>query len=110
MWNFIVQTYGQQAISNWLYMTRIQKDVNQAAKLVFQRNLSSLYNDWMEYYSHELQLVSLPSENYPRLRLKKKKRFRICSIQKSSRQLYLQQTKTAEKEFVCSMKMEGVVM
>ncbi len=71
MWNFIVQTYGQQAISNWLYMTRIQKDVNQAAKLVFQRNLSSLYNDWMEYYSHELQLVSLPSENYPRLRLKK---------------------------------------
>ena len=68
-------------------MTRIQKDVNLGCQIGFFSEIwSSLYNDWMEYYSHELQLVSLPSENYPCLRLKKKKRFRFV-YSKSSRQL-----------------------
>ncbi len=71
MWNYIVQNFGQQSISNWLYMTRIQKDVNQAAKLVFQRNLKNLYKDWYNYYLHELNRISLPSEKFQKLKLKK---------------------------------------
>ncbi len=71
MWNYIVQTYGQQSISNWLYMTRIQKDLNQATKLTFQRTLKNLYADWAAYYQHELSNIQIPELNATKIRLKK---------------------------------------
>ncbi|NOT37261.1 MAG: hypothetical protein HOP11_07765 [Saprospiraceae bacterium] len=70
MWNYIVKQYGQQAISNWLYMIRIQKDLNSAARLVFQRNLRSLYDEWSEYYEREVNQFNISELKSQKLKLK----------------------------------------
>ncbi|MEP7195597.1 MAG: hypothetical protein ABI851_03705 [Saprospiraceae bacterium] len=79
MWNYIVQNYGQQAISNWLYMTRIQKNVNQASKLVFQRSLNNLYAEWYYYYSRELNAIPLKKENTRKIKLRKEEQIQDLS-------------------------------
>lgn len=70
MWNYIVHQYGQQAISNWLYMIRIQKDINSAARLVFQRNIRNLYEEWFDFYSRELSNVNIEHPKFNKLKLR----------------------------------------
>jgi hypothetical protein len=60
-WNFLISTYGEQAISNWLYMTRIQKDIHTAAQLVFSVDFNDLQSDWFDFYKNQL-ITELPSE------------------------------------------------
>lgn len=71
LWNYIVKQYGQQAISNWLYMIRIQKDLNSAARLVFQRSINDLYSEWSDYYERELSALVLTEQAFSKLRLRK---------------------------------------
>ncbi len=70
-WNFINIQFGEKSISNWLYMTRIQKDLNQATKLVFQQDLKNLFDQWKKYYSRELQTLNQKKEQHFKLKLKK---------------------------------------
>lgn len=49
-WHFLAESYGEQAIPNWLYMTRIQKDVYNAAQLVFSAPFEHLETEWFSFY------------------------------------------------------------
>ncbi|MBK9109440.1 MAG: hypothetical protein IPM92_13975 [Saprospiraceae bacterium] len=72
-WSFLVNTYGQQSVSNWLYLTRIQKDFEEAARIVFSEDFENLQRLWYQYY-YELKrtssLVGSTDENYTKLKLK----------------------------------------
>lgn len=50
-WNYLISTFGEQAISNWLYMTRIQKDIESSARLVFSLSFEQLQSDWFNFYN-----------------------------------------------------------
>ncbi|HEX5624608.1 MAG TPA: hypothetical protein VFX48_01220, partial [Saprospiraceae bacterium] len=52
-WHYLTTHYGEQAISNWLYMTRIQKDIVVAAKLVFNQTFDELQSEWYSYYKNQ---------------------------------------------------------
>ncbi|MDQ3143114.1 MAG: outer membrane protein assembly factor [Bacteroidota bacterium] len=49
-WFFITNTFGEKAISNWLYMTRIHKDLNKASRLVFGLSFTELQKEWGLYF------------------------------------------------------------
>ena len=51
-WNFLTYTYGEQSISNWLYMTRIQKELAQAAQAVFSQSFTDLQMEWYNFYKN----------------------------------------------------------
>lgn len=59
-WNFISKNYGPQSISNFLYLSRINKDINKASKIVFQTEFANLSNLWSDYYKSELSRISDP--------------------------------------------------
>ncbi|MBP9209129.1 MAG: hypothetical protein KBF37_02300 [Saprospiraceae bacterium] len=64
-WNFVVHHYGEQSISNWLYITRIHKDVEDAAQIVFSQSFAALETEWQTWYSN------LPGSNSPPYRGKR---------------------------------------
>ena len=43
-WNYIFRHYGQKSISSFLYLTRIHRDLNKAAKLNFGKSIKDLQN------------------------------------------------------------------
>ncbi len=98
MWNYIVQQYGQQAISNWLYMIRIQKDLNSAARLVFQRNLKDLYDEWLAYYNRELAQINIPEQKFNRLKLRSEEN--VVDFQSYHKNKYLLSTNQNGKKRV----------
>ncbi len=53
-WNFITVVYGKESMSNWLYMTRIQRDVHRAARLVFHKTLKDLERQWQLFYKNAI--------------------------------------------------------
>lgn len=78
-WNFIVSQYGDKSIPNWLYLIRIQKDLAQATRMVFQRDLNELFDEWAGHYQRELSgsETSLPESR--RIRLKKEEQIHRLS-------------------------------
>ncbi len=79
-WNYLSNNYGQQVIPNWLYMTRIQKDIYEACQLVLNQDFEQLEKDWYSYY------LNLDTKTYEQGRktsnipLHLKKEEEICSI------------------------------
>ncbi|MBL7822472.1 MAG: hypothetical protein JNK69_03610 [Saprospiraceae bacterium] len=88
-WNFINTQFGEKSISNWLYMTRIQKDLNQATKLVFQQDLKALFAQWKKYYTRELQTLNHKKEKHVRLKLKKEEKIISCGYSELHHTFYL---------------------
>ncbi len=68
-WHFISTTYGKKSISDFLYMARINKEINRASKIVFQTQFSNLENSWKYYYQHEIEKQK-PSEYQNKIKLK----------------------------------------
>ncbi|MFZ1423253.1 MAG: hypothetical protein WAS55_05485 [Saprospiraceae bacterium] len=80
-WNFLTNTYGEQAISNWLYMTRIQKDIQIAARSVFSQSFSELQSDWFNFYKIQLNKSTTEiQENLTTNKLKLKNEEKIINI------------------------------
>ena len=52
LWNFIVETYGSSSISNLLYMTRINRNIESGFIYVLGVPLKELSKSWNEYYQH----------------------------------------------------------
>ena len=72
-WNYLITTFGEQAISNWLYMTRIQKDVQDAARLVFSLSFQELQTEWYNFYNIQPEPESVFvtfKDDYYKLKLK----------------------------------------
>jgi len=53
-WHFISVKYGENYISNLLYLTRYRKSVNNAIEIVFNKPANEIYLEWETFYSIEL--------------------------------------------------------
>jgi Tol biopolymer transport system component len=65
VWNYIVTTYGSASISNLLYMTRINRNIESGFIYVLGSTLKELGTNWQSYYQRlyldEDKLRPLPS-------------------------------------------------
>ncbi|MFM7079947.1 MAG: hypothetical protein ACKOYC_09190 [Bacteroidota bacterium] len=50
MWNYITNTYGQTSIANLLYMTRVNRSIENGFSFVLGMNLKRLMRSWQAYY------------------------------------------------------------
>lgn len=50
MWHYIVERYGAGSISNLLYMTRINRNIESGFSYVLGLSLKQLGKEWMSYY------------------------------------------------------------
>jgi hypothetical protein len=50
MWNYLAHKYGNQAVSDFLYLVRIHKDINRAFKYVYGVEGRFIYNEWFQFY------------------------------------------------------------
>lgn len=50
-WNFISNEYGENYISNLLYLTRYRKSVTQAIEIVYKKTAKELYKEFVAYYA-----------------------------------------------------------
>lgn len=72
-WAYLLSRFGQQSISNWLYFTRIQKDIEEAARIAFSSDLSSIETDWFRYYKEKAPGNSARLQDLAKLPLLKTK-------------------------------------
>lgn len=49
-WNFVADKYGENYISNLLYLTRYRKSVNAAIEVVFHKPYKEILNEWKSFY------------------------------------------------------------
>ncbi|MBK8146217.1 MAG: hypothetical protein IPK62_15140 [Bacteroidetes bacterium] len=50
-WNFIATVYGENYISNLLYLTRYRKSVNNALEMVIRKPYTEIIADWQNFYT-----------------------------------------------------------
>lgn len=77
LWKFIVDTYSENSVSNLLYMTRINRNIESGFMYVLGMNMKELNRNWQEsmrsrYINSEIGLDSIPSAKVVR---KPKQRF-----------------------------------
>ncbi|MBK6331907.1 MAG: hypothetical protein IPL09_00875 [Bacteroidetes bacterium] len=51
-WNYISKKYGENYISNLLYLTRYRKSVNNALEMVLKKPYKEIINDWTNFYKN----------------------------------------------------------
>ncbi|MCC7030937.1 MAG: hypothetical protein IT257_11585 [Chitinophagaceae bacterium] len=49
-WNYISSKYGENYISNLLYLTRYRKSVNNALEMVLHKPYKEIVNEWEDFY------------------------------------------------------------
>ncbi len=49
-WNFLSQVYGENSISNMLYLTRYRKSINNALEIVIKKPYKEVYKEWEDFY------------------------------------------------------------
>jgi len=54
LWNYIVETYGESALPNLLYMTKVSRSVESSFAFVLGNNTQSLIYEWIDYYAKNL--------------------------------------------------------
>ncbi len=81
-WNYVFIKYGDKTLSNWLYLIRIQKDLNQATRMVFQIELKELMEEWRMWYKRQLDELSLEKLEVKKIRLKKEESILDASYSK----------------------------
>ncbi len=54
-WHFISEKYGENYISNLLYLTRYRKSVSSAIESVFKKPSKEIYQEWEEFYQLPVQ-------------------------------------------------------
>lgn len=52
-WHFISSVYGEQVISNLLYLIRINSNANESFQYVLELNLTDLKARWKNFYTHQ---------------------------------------------------------
>jgi hypothetical protein len=67
MWRYIVETYGEQSVSNLLYMTRLNRNIESGMQFVLGVSLKDLVEDWEQWllaqYSEKDKEHSTPQGN-----------------------------------------------
>lgn len=64
MWYYIAQTYGESTISNILYLTRLNRNVESGFSFVLNESLRSISKSWLAYYQ-KLYLESDSNRVWP---------------------------------------------
>jgi hypothetical protein len=49
MWRYIIETYGESSVSNLLYMTRLNRNIESGMQFVLGVSLKSLTDNWKEW-------------------------------------------------------------
>jgi hypothetical protein len=66
LWHFIAETYGQNVISNILYMTHVSRNVESGFLFVLGSSLKTLTLDWQAFYRNKYEQLeeqrNLPTE------------------------------------------------
>ena len=73
MWKYIAETYGQNVISNILYMTRMSREIDDGFLYVIGVPFEDLYDEWVSFYKSEY----LASANVPASDMGEKVDFKI---------------------------------
>ncbi len=67
IWHYLEEVHGKSAVSNILYLTRVNRSVDNGFMFVLGTNLSETLQQWYEYYlnrfSSEAKLSSMPDDN-----------------------------------------------
>ncbi len=67
VWHYIEEVHGKTAVNNILYLTRINRSVDNGFSFVLGTNLAQTLQDWYLYYftrfSNESKISSLPADN-----------------------------------------------
>ena len=67
IWHYIEEVHGKTAVNNILYLTRINRSVDNGFSFVLGTNLAQTLQDWYVYYftrfSNESKISSLPEDN-----------------------------------------------
>jgi len=67
IWHYIEEVHGKSTVGNVLYLTRINRSVDNGFNFVLGTNLSETLKDWYTYYlnrfTNETKISSLPDEN-----------------------------------------------
>lgn len=69
-WHYIVETYGKTSVTNILYLTRVNRDVESALQYVLGKSLKSISVDWYNYFSSVYAKQPESSTNVTFLKLK----------------------------------------
>ncbi len=56
LWNYITIAYGRDAIPNIIYLTGINKNLNNAISQALGKNIKKLSPDWKEFYAEKFAL------------------------------------------------------
>jgi len=86
MWNYISQTYGVSTIANIIYLTRINRNLENSFLFIIGEEYDKIENDWSEYYTQKYQTEEgrfTPTEELEELKLKNKKGVAISSVRVS---------------------------
>lgn len=84
IWNYIANNYGKSVIPNILYLTRINKNVENGFLYVLGTTLKYLSFDWLHYYDKLYYESEKNQFNYDSGVLKKVKKNRVYSQSKIS--------------------------
>jgi hypothetical protein len=64
MWNFLANNYGRASISNILYLTRINRSLENGLLYVLGIDSKELARQWQEYYEKQFDLKSEPQSTF----------------------------------------------
>lgn len=67
IWHYLEEVHGKSTVNNILYLTRINRSVDNGFMFVLGTNLPETLKDWFTYYnnrfSNEAKISALPAEN-----------------------------------------------
>ncbi len=68
VWKFIIDTYGESAVANLLYMTRVNRNIESGLMYVLGQNIKEVAFNWQEamksrYLNSDLKRDSIESKN-----------------------------------------------
>lgn len=55
MWRYIIETYGESSVSNLLYMTRLNRNIESGMQFVLGVSLKMLTDNWTEWLLNQYQ-------------------------------------------------------
>ncbi len=88
-WYFIGETYGKDVIPNIIYMTRINKSIDNGFKYVLGFSVKELSPLWKDFYKErfgeQLKTQNLPDKKFEVLKSKKSRLFKEVKISPDNR-------------------------
>lgn len=123
MWEYIANTYGQNMISNILYMTKISREIDDGFLYVIGVSFKDLHKEWSSFYKEKY--TATPAEELGEsldLKIKKRKRYQNFKISPNGRYftyttnhlgkykiyIYDKETKKKKKIFSGDHKLERI--